>query len=205
MEDTNTYTDVMVDTETTGLSCDRNGLLQIAAVKFNLKERTVSSNFFNMAMRLPPTRFWSESTRNWWLQDKRELLMKLMDSAQDPRAVIQAFAGWSYPAGHLRMWAKPSHFDFGFIRSYFEEYDMPMPFHFRYVTDVRSFLQGYYHPRNEFDPRLVEFDGEAHDAIFDNLHQIKTIFAALDQRDGVVMPPAEDRGNPEDPSEGEEA
>lgn len=173
----NDFPDVMVDVETTGLRPDRAGMIQLAAVRFNLLNGTVDvSNMFNRCLALPPTRYWDEGTRSWWMKDKKQLLLSIMQRMEDPLTVMRDFVGWASPVNSLRFWSKPSHFDFNFVSSYCADLDVMNPFDFRQATDMRSYLRGLYQGR-EVPVLDLPFEGDAHNALFDVLHQIKELVA----------------------------
>lgn len=173
------YTDIMVDIETTDVAPDRGGIIQLAAYKFNLQDRTVDTDGFDRCMTLPPTRRWEEGTREWWLGQKRSILQDIFDRAEDPKTVMQDFADWCYQPETLRFWSKPSSFDFSFVESYFRDFGIITPFDFRQTMDMRSFLRGLYFPQPLKDLG-VPFIGDAHNARFDVLHQIQVVFAHLE-------------------------
>src|SRR3546814_10202718 len=58
-------TDIMVDLETTGTKPAYSGILQLAAVKFNLEEQQIGETF-DRCPSLLPNRFWDEGTREFW-------------------------------------------------------------------------------------------------------------------------------------------
>ena len=171
------FPDCMVDIETTSVQPDRGGILQIAAVKFNLKENTVSPDFFDMCLTIPRHRSWSEDTRNFWLNQKEEVLRDILMRAEPWQDVIKKFMDYAYPLNSLRFWSKPSHFDYNFISSYF--YDLnegPMPFHYREANDMNSFLRGLYWENGGKVPEVnLPFEGEVHNALYDTLHQVKVL------------------------------
>lgn len=169
----------MIDLETTGLSFDNTAILQIAAVRFNLKERTVDHNFFDRCLLIPPGRYWNEDTRNWWLKDKREILHTIMQRAEEPRVVLEALQ--IYAGRDAVFWSKPSHFDHSFLGSYFNQYGLSNPFPHYTAHNLRSFVDGLYFPRPSVDwTKKLEFTGPAHNALFDTLHQVRALFAAVE-------------------------
>jgi len=177
------YPDVMVDIETTGLNPDRAAILQIAGVRFDLKNGRVDSKTFNQSLAIPLTRHWHEGTRDWWLRDKAELLERIMSNAQDPKLVLQRFSEWALWGSEgqtLHFWAKPTHFDYAFIRSYLTDFDVVNPFHFRMANDMNSFIRARYYPEDPPSFDEIEFDGDAHDALADVWHQLKILFAAYE-------------------------
>jgi hypothetical protein len=170
------FTDVMVDIETTGTMPDRNAMIQLSAVRFNLAEGTVDPDIFNRCLWIPTHRFWDEGTRRWWMDGKKDILRSIMDRMECPRVVLQDFIQWAGPTNSLRFWSKPSHFDFNFLSSYCHDLELTNPFSFREANDMNTFLRCLYFP--ERVPSLdIPFEGEAHDAIWDVFHQIKTLLA----------------------------
>lgn len=191
---TQEWTDIMVDLETGGLDPTRNPILQIAAVKFNYKTGAVCHDMFDMCLDIPHNRGWSESTREWWMKQRQDILIDILTRAQPWKMVIEAFARWSYPSGSLRFWSKPTHFDFTMLSSYFNDADIPNPFSYREATDMNSFLRGLFDPEAKPDERSFgPVEGAAHNALDDVLHQIKILFKSKEMvaaRDSqIIMPP----------------
>lgn len=172
------YPDIMVDLETTGLSFDKTAVIQIAAVRFNLKEGTVDHQFFDRCLWIPPGRYWDEDTRNWWLKDKREILHSIMQRGEDPRVVLEDLQKWA--GQDSTFYSKPSHFDHSFLSSYYNQYGLSNPFAFYKAQDLRSFVNGLYYPKPAIDwTKKLEFNGPVHNALYDTLHQVRALFAAV--------------------------
>lgn len=167
---------IMIDLETTGLDHRSNAIIQLAAVKFDLLTGDVDTNFFNRCLLPPVDRHWQESTYQWW--GKRvDTYRSIQARMEDHQKVMQDFIEWLGPE-QLQFIGKPTHFDYVFLESYIKQYlNRPMPFHYRYATDMNSWIRGRYFPNDPPDLyNLVPLDGTGHDAIFDVLHQIKTMF-----------------------------
>lgn len=178
------FTDCMVDIETTGTDPDNAAIIQICAVKFNLKSREVSPDVFNRCLSMKSRRFWDEDTRNWWgkMPDVYQSIVKRMEN---PETVMRDLTKW---VGHdsLHFWGKPTMFDFSFIDSYYKDYGLVNPFHWRAARDMNSFICGLRHSNEQPNVDYVEFDGTAHDAFYDAFHQIKVLFAEMDRNIQVV-------------------
>lgn len=177
------FPDVMVDIETTGTSPDEAAILQIAAVRFNLEEKTIdTSDMFNRCLAMAPKRYWDESTRQWWGKQNREVLQSIIARGEEPAVVVKDFSQWASAkkgGGKLHFWAKPTSFDFTFCASYFRQFNVLNPFHFRDAVDLNSYLRGL--GRSNVIPEIpLDFQGDAHDAIFDVLNQIGLLFAGQD-------------------------
>lgn len=178
------FPDCMVDIETTGTDQGYNAIIQISAVKFNLAERTVSLDFFDRCLLPAPNRYWQESCRTWWGQ-RPEVLQSIMARMEEPEVVMKAFRDWAGQG--LRMFGKPTHFDHSFLDSYFKQFGMQTPFHYRESTDMNSFIRGRYWPVTPpWWERDLPFEGDKHNGLHDALHQIKVLFKVVDD----TTPPA---------------
>ncbi|WCD44181.1 putative exonuclease [Xylophilus phage Lumi] len=176
--DNEKWPDVMVDLETTGLNKERNAIIQIASIKFNLAEQTVCPIFFNRCLDIPKHRFFDEGTREWWLKDKRETLMSILGKGEHHEKVLKDWMDYMF--GGRRFWSKPTHFDYCFIESYLADMGEKMPVHYWTAENMNSFIRGRYFPQPA--PRWekeLEMLGSAHDAIYDCLHQINVLFTAV--------------------------
>lgn len=177
------YTDMMVDIETTGLQPDRNAVIQIGAVKFNLEKRTVCPQTYKASLTIPPYRHWNQGTAAWWAGQPKEIMNEIITNQRPYAEVLEEFQQWSL--GGYRFWSKPSHFDFMFLASSFEDAGLANPFSYRVATDMNSFILGLY-GGNEVPPEIeanVSVDGPAHDALNDCWYQLKTLFAHLENTD----------------------
>lgn len=180
---TQKYLDVMVDLETTGTEPGASAIIQIAGVRFDYASGEIMPETFDRCLMIPPGRYFDEDTRNWWLKDKRHILQGIMNRMERPEVVLKDFAQWCKVGvdpynDTLRLWAKPSHFEFPFIESYCKQFEIANPFHFREVNDMNSWIRGRYWPQTPppFE-RTIEFVGDAHSALFDVFHQLKVIYA----------------------------
>lgn len=178
------FNSVMSDIETTGTDAARNGIIQISAVKFNYETEEVSPEFFDRCLRLHPGREWDVGTRQWWMK-QGNVLQQIEARAEDPHTVIHDFYQWllkDWPSGQpegLQFWSKPVSFDHVFLTSYFKMFGYDMPCHYRFCRDLNSFMAGL-RGRTDHPPfeSTTEFQGDAHNALHDVLHQIRVLFAA---------------------------
>lgn len=182
------YTDIMIDIETTGLQPDRNAILQIGAVKFNLQERTVCPGFFNESLSMPAFRHWDRGTLEWWAKQPPEVYTNIVRRQRPFKDVMQEFQQWTLPSKALnpkngyRFWSKPTHFDYMFISSYFADCDLVNTFSYRDATDMNSYIRGLYAPQPvdmNFE-KSIKHGGAAHDALNDIFYQLKVLFAHCD-------------------------
>lgn len=173
------YLDIMVDLETTGTTPEHSAIIQIAAVKFDLATKSISNEMFDRRLWMPLSRYWDEGTRDWWLRTAPHVLQDILNTAEDPAIVLNDFRKWVGigSADPVRLWAKPSHFEYPFLESYFRSHGIDNPFHYRYVNDMNSYIRG-----RGIDPvalaKMVPFQGDAHNALHDVINQIAVLFEA---------------------------
>lgn len=187
------YPDVMVDIETTGVQPDRTAIIQISAVRFNLRQREIdTSPPFDQCLFPMPHRFWDEGTRNWWMSDDNfpVLREKIMPRMREPVSVLEEFGEWLGPPNSgLTMWCQGK-FDDQFLSSHFKDARIAFPVHYRNVRDLRSFTDGLFFPSPvPSDEELgITFDGAKHNGIDDCFHQLKRLYKLVDRAaQGVVV------------------
>lgn len=175
-------TDVMVDIETSSTDPAHGGILQIAAVKFNYNTEKIG-DVFDRCLMMAPRRYWSEDTRTWWLGQSRTIYNNIVARMEPPEQVLRDLG--AFATGNLRMWAKPISFDYGFIQSYYNQYDLPMPFHYRHARDLNTHIAALAGGADHVSMDHIQTDG-AHNALADCVHQLKMLFAAKRRDFGPV-------------------
>ncbi len=179
------FTDVMIDVETTGTSSfDHNAIIQIAGVKFNYETQEVCEDMFNMSLAIPPGRFWDKKTEEWWHKDKLHVLREIQANAQPTEGAIRAFYTWllkDYPSNDdgLRFWAKPPHFDFSFLASYFNQYGLTNPCVYNKARCLNTHIAALRGSADHWPlEKEIPFNGAEHNALMDCIHQLKVLFEA---------------------------
>jgi len=138
-----TYTDIMVDIETTGLQPDNAAILQIGAVPFNYKTMEIDTdNLFKVSLTMPKTRYWTDDTQSFWMGQNREVYDRIMSECVIWKDGMRKFYDYAIAQGDLNFWCKGLNFDWNFIESYYRDMELPMPFGFRDAIDLRSFCAG---------------------------------------------------------------
>lgn len=178
-------TDIMLDFETTGTDSEHCAIIQIAAVKFDPITQEVGTDTFDKALAFAPNRFWEEGGRNFW-QKMPEIYSSFVERAIDPGDALDQFTRWvnkDVPEtdGGWRLWAKPIHFEWSFLSSYYRQFGLRIPFHYRYTRDLNSYIAGLRgKPEHINLEDSVEFIGDEHNALWDCFHQVKILFHAQD-------------------------
>ena len=172
------FTDIMVDLETTGTDPSHSAVIEIGAVLFNYDTGEFGPTF-NRCPDLLPMRFWDEGTREWWLNDKADLLASIYDRMEPAALVWNDFADFVGPYyGDLRFWAKPTSFDFPLVASHFRQLGIEMPFHYRLARDLNSFIAGLKGAANHPPMAHVPQVGTSHSALDDCWYQLSVLLHA---------------------------
>lgn len=176
------FNDVMVDVESTGTDFGKNAIIQIAAVKFDYETGQVSDDMFDRCLHIHPGREWDQDCRIWWYK-QNDVLEGIQARAEDPYTVVRSFYDWllkDWPqtTEGLRFWSKPSHFDHCFISNYMKMFGLEMPCSFRYARDLNTFMAGLKGDPGHPSYADVDFQGDAHNALYDVIHQIKLLLNA---------------------------
>ncbi len=177
------HMDFMVDIETTGLDPYRNHIIQIAAVPFNLHDKTIGQSVFDQCLEPKMyARAWDEGTRDWWTGDKWDLYQSFVPRMRDPKDVMQDFQTWvleqSISGTKIRVWGKPQMFDVPFIESYFRQTEIKNPFHYRYARDLNTYIMAKGHEDVDAFWKDIPSVGDAHNALHDCFYQIRGLFNA---------------------------
>jgi len=172
-------TDLMVDCETSGTNPQFAGVIQIGALPFNYDTQEVGEPF-NRCLMMAPNRYWSDDTRAWWGRQKRTVLEDILMRAEDPEAVFRDFRSYVCAFdGAVRFWAKPLSFDWPMIASHMEQFGLTMPFRYHEARDLRSHIAGLRGQGANVDMDHVTLEGDAHNALYDSVLQVKHLFAAI--------------------------
>lgn len=176
------FTDVMTDIETTGTRPDQNGMIQLSAIKFNFNTGEVSRDVFDRCLAVPTSRTWCKKTQAEFWDKYPDILDGIKARMEDPEVVLLDFQSWlvkDEPEGGLRLWAKPISFEWPFIESYFTEYQLYNPLQYRFCRDVNTAIAMMHGtPAHVALEKEIPFVGQAHNALHDVAHQIKTVLVA---------------------------
>lgn len=176
------WSDIMVDLETTETNLLTAGIIQIAAVFFDLKTGEIGPSF-NRCLTLPIeagsfTFEWSNATLRWWTSDsdRKAVLQNILSEADAPKQAIKDFVSWVRVNGagrSLHFWSKPSHFDYTLLDKYFKYYHYENPFIYWKARDMRSYILGLVFPDELPDLKLES--SEAHNALADVKFQVEQL------------------------------
>lgn len=174
----------MIDVETTGTNPQQTSMIQLAAVAFNPDKGTISGDLFSRSLFEMPGRFWERGTQKFW-DDKKPILNRIQAGAIEPKTAMRDFFNWVLKhnqGAEPIFWSKPTTFDWCFVDEYFTRTDVSSPFSFRSVIDMRSWLRAKLGTLSLDDivkfEKSLEFQGDAHDARFDALHQVRIVMKA---------------------------
>lgn len=168
---------IMCDIETTGTKPDRNHIIELAAVRFNLNTQEYDPDLFHVCLDSNTASFrnYCPNTMAWWRDDNRAAIYdRIIAESLSSRVCIEAFATW-LGTERLVFWGNRNGFDFMFLQSYFSDFNVPFPFKFWDSKDILSYTEGLCKGANIPFIRKndLDFVGEKHNAKDDTLHQLK--------------------------------
>lgn len=173
------FTDIMVDLESIGTKPAYSGIIQLAAIKFNLETQEVGGTF-DRCPALLPNRFWDEGTRDFWHKIPA-VYRSLVARQEDAEQVYVDFSKWvtsGAPQGGYRFWSKPISFDWSMLASHYEQLGRPMPFHYRHARDLNTYIAACRdRGADHVDLSFIQ-GGIAHNALSDCVQQLKMLFSA---------------------------
>lgn len=177
------YNHVMVDIETTGTNPVDSAMIQLAGVRFNLEEAEIDMQMFDRALAIPQNRYWDEGTREWWGQQDPHIIQGIYSRMEPPERVLRDFTTWVQRdldpyEDTIYLWAKPISFEYPFLESYCRQFDVVRPFHYRNANDLNSWCRARGLP--DLDAQ-IEFQGDAHNALHDVIHQIQVLFTLMER------------------------
>ena len=169
--------DVMVDIETTGVRPEKNGILQIGAVIFDLNTGYIEpfEESFSRNVDMPGHLCWDLSTYNWWQTKNKDNFYRVMQNTV-PLWQVLVEMGEKFGSPCTRFWAKGPHFDFAFIEASYKDANLSSPFNYWLVRDMRTYITTLLGEDHEYD--LGTYIKNAHDARMDCYQQIGEMMKA---------------------------
>lgn len=173
------YTDIMIDIETVGRDpgC---GIIQIAAVPFNMNTGAISKNTFKMSINLDHQLksgkgfTYSSNTYKWWMKENPNLFKKLSKSKNTYNQVGKEFQKWFKSLKDnqkIRVWGNSNRFDIGIIDGWYRK-----AIGFKFQPFWNTWLERDVRTLAMLAPDIkknTRFVGIKHNAIDDCKHQIK--------------------------------
>lgn len=169
------FNQVMIDIETLGTGFD-SIVTSIAAVAFNETDIDSESNsyFHNLpiAVQAEAGRKISQETWNWWAeQNINPMTVPTNGNEIKPYLIeLSSFLNKLSQKGELKIWSNPPSFDIKILEDMYNQYDLPIPWNFRQLCDVRTVKTAL------GENRYKEFQNEnPHSAIDDCKYQIQIV------------------------------
>lgn len=138
------FEDFMLDLESTGTNPGVHAITSFAFLPFKFAQDG-TMNFgqpFTIRVGIPSTRRIDAETtifREAEGVDEAESVL----TRYTPREALSIIQDWIEEFdGIPTIWARPTKFDIAFMESYFTEYRLEMPWHYRDSIDVRSWIRG---------------------------------------------------------------
>lgn len=164
---------VMIDLETLGTSAD-SVWLSIAAIQFDPHTGETGQRFsanVDLASAQKAGRTISPSTLKWWLEQRPEILAKMLKDGDFLLGVLGRFKTWMQENNLIYPWGNSAAFDLGILVNTFEKADVFIPWAFYNERCYRTVvsLAGI---------KAVKDDKRAHDPEYDCEIQIAALTKA---------------------------
>lgn len=135
--------DLMIDLETLGVNEDAI-VLSIGAVFFDVETGELGQSYYvelDADEQLKLGRKINYSTILWWIKQSEAAKMALKEQGENVGPALKRFKLWVENVGgpDVRPWGNGSMFDIGIIESLLIKYDIPIPWSFRNIMDLRTF------------------------------------------------------------------
>lgn len=172
--------DLSIDLETLGTAPGAT-ILSIGAARFNRDTGEVAEPFYcviniekECALSVDP------ATLKWWLlqSESARLTIAGKDLGARYRSLDAALFELTtlVQSGVERVWGNGATFDISFLENAYRQKSMLIPWHYRAPRDMRTIVDAA--EGLGFDPKALPFEGTAHRADHDAVHQAKVIAAS---------------------------
>ncbi len=166
----------MIDIETTGLNAGTNYITSCAIVPFDLDFEGVYDKEFHERLHCPVGMRVRDSDTSEF-RDKHGIgraeakLPCRAGMAETLMAMRNFMHDMVDDVNTIYVWAKPTNFDIAFLESYYRYADMHIPWHYRNVRDLGTYLDAAGHSLNDLY-KEIKMSGDAHNALHDCYYQI---------------------------------
>lgn len=167
---------LMIDLETMGTRVG-SAILSIGACYFDPQTGKIGEHFYE-AIRLKTCLdaglSQDDSTVEWWGKQSTESQTAAFAGIESLANVLARFTGFIKNPGQIQVWGNGSVFDIPMLEAAFEACLYTIPWKFWNIRDVRTVVE--MGQVIGIDPkRDIPFDGVAHNALADALHQAKYV------------------------------
>lgn len=169
----------MVDIETTGLDPNKNAIIQIGAIAFDLNNRFKSKDGFNMCLTIPSDREWNIQTAQWWNETNPNVLYKINKNATNFMHVLLAFKSYVESFDDDILFWSNHPFDWGFLNNYFVSYGIKRPYKYDSFRDVDTYIVAMVGEKNIKKYKPVADKAQEHDALYDCMLQIEWLIESI--------------------------
>lgn len=163
--------DLMIDLETLGTDPDCP-VIAIGAVFFD--ESGLKDEFYevlNVEEQIDGGRRVTGSTIKWWMSQSDAAKRVFKDGARETMDALDRFVTFCkrYPQKGLKPWGNGSTFDISIMDDLFKDADIPSPWLYYNVRDLRTFKEDVY------DGKDLPREGTHHNALDDAKHQARIV------------------------------
>lgn len=167
---------LMIDLETMGTRTG-SAILSIGACYFDPQTGKIGEQFYE-AIKLQSCfdagLTQDDSTVEWWAEQSPEAKKAAFAGTDSLANTLARFTGFIKNPGQVQPWGNGATFDISMLEAAFDACFYTTPWKFRNIRDVRTVVE--MGQVIGIDPkRDIPFDGVAHNALADALHQAKYV------------------------------
>lgn len=177
---------LMIDIETLGID-PKAPVISIGAVYFDEKQ-TYAQFYINVDAHHQidsGLRKFDASTIKWWMNQEDAAKKVFKENAVPVKQALNAFRSFIAGSGgfeNTKPWGNGSNFDITILESLFKDYELPIPWNFRNIRDLRTFKEYVY------DGAKTKRVGTHHNAIDDALYQAQVVIDGLNKDELPPLP-----------------
>ncbi len=166
----------MIDIETSGLDAGKHFITSCAVLPFDLDFDGVHKDVFHERFNTYlEGRVWNDDTTKF--RDKHGITeaegnLRLRDNLTGTLMAMRNFMNdYVEMPADIYVWAKPTNFDIAFLESYYRQKGMEIPWPYRNVRDLGTYLMAANHKLVDLYEE-IKMTGDAHNALHDCQYQI---------------------------------
>ena len=177
-----TTTDIMLDIETLDTG-PTSVVLSIGLVGFNVETKDINTEMYfkpNINSQSDVGRTMSTDTLAWWIKQNNAALIEAFSNENrvSPQWALSEIDSYLYELdlNNTRFWAKSITFDYVIMRSFYETFGAEFKIPFWNMQEMRTLKETIRSCMGQ-TPKIIDFEGDVHNALADAVHQSQEVIA----------------------------
>jgi hypothetical protein len=160
----------MIDLETLGTT-PQSIFMSIAAVQFNPDSGAVGKHFacnVDLQSSIDVGRKWSSSTLQWWLTQRKDIMLKMFNAPVPLATALREFKQWIEENGIIFVWGNSASFDVSMLVDAFNQLGIAVPWKYNNERCYRTISKEF----DKFLDEVFPYPEDAHDPLVDCMYQV---------------------------------